>query len=53
MAKQGSKKVHHRPERRRTAGFGWRPDLPDARDHYFSVLPSTLKKLPALDYQAI
>jgi len=42
-----AKTVHHRPQRRRTAGFGWRADLPDARDHYFSALPSTLKKLPA------
>lgn len=46
MAKKSLKKIHHRPERRRTAGFGWKPDLPDARDHYFSVLPATMKKLP-------
>jgi len=38
--------VHHRPERRRIAGFGWRPDLPDARDHYFAVGPKTMGKLP-------
>ena len=47
MVSKSAKKVHHRPERRRVAGYGWRPDLPDARDHYFAVLPTTLKKLPA------
>jgi C1A family cysteine protease len=47
MARESTRKIHHRPERRRTAGFGWRPDLPDARDHYFAVQPQTLKKLPA------
>ena len=43
MARKSLKKIHHRPERRRTAGFGWKPDLPDARDHYFSVQPLTMK----------
>jgi C1A family cysteine protease len=40
-------KIHHRPERRRIASFGWQRDLPDARDHYFAVRSATLKKLPA------
>lgn len=31
---------------RRVAGFGWRPDLPDARDHLYAVSSVTLKKLP-------
>lgn len=44
---QSPTKVHHRTPQRRIAGFGWRPDLPDARDHYFAVSAGTMKKLPA------
>lgn len=40
-------RIQHRLERRRIAGFGWMPDLPDARDHYFAVKPATMRKLPA------
>jgi C1A family cysteine protease len=47
MSRTSQKKVHHRPEHRRIRGFGWKPDLPDVRDHYFAVLPKTLRKLPA------
>lgn len=47
MASKIPKKIHHRPERRRIGGFGWKPDLPDVRDHYFAVRPATMKKLPA------
>ena len=32
---------------RRIGGFGWKPDLPDGRDHLFAVSPATLTKLPA------
>lgn len=32
---------------RRIAGFGWKPDLPDGRDHLFAVSPAILRKLPA------
>ncbi len=46
-AKKRATKVHHRPELRRIKGFGWKPDLPDARDHYFAVKPATMQKLPA------
>jgi C1A family cysteine protease len=46
MAAKLPKKIHHRLEHRRIAGFGWKPDLPDVRDHYFAVLPATMKKLP-------
>lgn len=31
---------------RRIGGFGWKPDLPDGRDHLFAVSPATLTKLP-------
>lgn len=31
---------------RRTARYGWRPDLPDARDHLFSAPQITLAALP-------
>jgi C1A family cysteine protease len=47
MTKRTVAKIHHRPQRRRTAGFGWKPDLPDARDQFFAVAPHVLKKLPA------
>jgi C1A family cysteine protease len=30
----------------RTSGYGWVPDLPDQRDHLFSVSPTVLAKLP-------
>ena len=33
------------PRRRR--GFGWVPDLPDARDHLFATRPATVGALPA------
>ena len=32
---------------RRRAGFGWVPDLPDARDHVFATRPATVGALPA------
>jgi C1A family cysteine protease len=32
---------------RRIAGLGWKPDLPDYRDHLFAVSPATMVKLPA------
>src|SRR5262249_18465679 len=35
------------------AGFGWRPDLPDARDQYFSVAGPVLQALPsAVDWRS-
>lgn len=47
MANKSISKVHHRPQRRRIAGFGWKPDLPDVRDQFFAVAPHILRKLPA------
>ena len=35
------------PARRTVARFGWSPDLPDVRDHLFSVPGPTLASLPA------
>jgi C1A family cysteine protease len=32
---------------RRKGGFGWVPDLPDARDHLFATRPATTGALPA------
>lgn len=32
---------------RRKRGFGWVPDLPDARDHLFATQPGTVGVLPA------
>ena len=37
----------HALRRRRIAGLGWRPDLPDPRDHLFSTPLGTLRTLPA------
>src|SRR5438477_318016 len=34
------------PQPRKTAGFGWIPDLPDHRDLLYSVSLQTLKELP-------
>ncbi|GAC1326561.1 MAG: C1 family peptidase [Mycobacteriales bacterium] len=35
------------PARRTVARYGWSPDLPDARDHLYSVPGPTLASLPA------
>jgi C1A family cysteine protease len=35
------------PVPRRTSGYGWIPDLPDARDHMFSLSPVALIDLPS------
>jgi C1A family cysteine protease len=29
------------------AGYGWRPDLPDQRDHMYAAPPAILRRLPA------
>ena len=46
MSSKKTKTIHHQPESQRIRGFGWKPDLPDVRDHYFAVLPKTMQKLP-------
>jgi C1A family cysteine protease len=46
MASKNAAQVHHRVEHRKIGGFGWKPDLPDARDHYFAVQYKTMKTLP-------
>jgi C1A family cysteine protease len=46
MANRNLKKVPRKALQERIAGFGWKPDLPDIRDHYFAVAPLTLTKLP-------
>ncbi|KAF9113766.1 hypothetical protein BGX30_006826, partial [Mortierella sp. GBA39] len=33
--------------RRRVARYGWRPDLPDRRDHFFSAPGPGLQSLPS------
>ena len=33
--------------RRKRAGYGWVPDLPDARDHLYASRPATLGALPS------
>jgi len=35
------------PGRRRTAGYGWRPDLPDHRDFLYAAPPPVLTALPS------
>lgn len=46
MKRENQTRIHHRVERRKIGGFGWKPDLPDARDHYFAVQYKTMKTLP-------
>lgn len=36
-----------KPKRQSRFGYGWRPDLPDTRDHAYSAPLAALKKLPA------
>jgi len=32
---------------RKTQRYGWKPDLPDQRDHLYAAPPEVLKALPA------
>jgi C1A family cysteine protease len=47
MATSKTKKSSVKPVAPRLGQFGWKPDLPDHRDHVYAATAAVLKKLPA------
>jgi C1A family cysteine protease/GH25 family lysozyme M1 (1,4-beta-N-acetylmuramidase) len=47
-ARPYSRRTEFTGTRRKIAGYGWKPDLPDQRDHSFAVPSGVLKTIPGV-----